>query len=167
MRIKFIFAAALFAGFLSINVQAQNEKMDLDRYLATGKAIVIAKCLSTSPVKRGGDYDAKVQILHVVKGRIKEREMTVVLKWTPIEVGATYLLRAESIDGSADVPYFYVKGRESAIRLVPYENIEELKRLPARTVVLRTMNLRKNYLDSEIRRHTFELNALQEITKGQ
>lgn len=168
MRIKFILTAALFAACLmSVNVQAQTEKMDLDRYIATGKTIVIAKIISTTPVKRGGDYDAAVKILYVVKGKEKEREITVTLKFTPVEVGENYLLRTEAAAESEEPFYFFVKGRESAIQLSPSENIEELKKLPVRIVILRTMNLRKYYLESEIRRHTGEFNALQEITRGQ
>jgi hypothetical protein len=168
MRIKFILtAAALVAGLLSADVRAQNEKMDLDRYIATGKTIVIAKILSTTPVKRGGDYQATVKILHVVKGIEKEREIEVTLKFTPVETGKIYLLRTESAAESEDRMYFYVRGRESAVQLSPFENIEELKKLPVRIVILRTMNLRKDYLENEIRRHTYEFDALQEITKGQ
>ena len=95
MKIKFVLAFALVACFMSVSVQAQNEKMDLDRYIATGKTIVIAKVLSTTPVTRGGNYDAQVQILYVVKGAEKEREITVTLKFIRLEVGKIYLLRTE------------------------------------------------------------------------
>ncbi|HEY0048899.1 MAG TPA: hypothetical protein VGB68_06425 [Pyrinomonadaceae bacterium] len=58
-------------------------------------------------------------------------------------------------------------GLGSAIPIAPFEDLEKLKTLPAGIVVLRTMNIRKDYPESRIRRQTCEPNALQEITKQQ
>jgi len=167
MKIKFVLTIALVACFLAAGVQAQNEKTALDSYLETGKTIVIARCVSRSPVNHTSEYDATVEILHVVKGAEKNREITVVLKFASIEEGKTYLLRTENEADSKYQPYFFVKGYDSAIPISSPDEVEKLKTLPLRIVVLRTMNIRKDYLDSEIRRRSYELNALEQITKGQ
>lgn len=170
MKIKIIAAAAaLFACLLSTDLQAQDDKvkMDVDTYIASGKNIIIGKILSTSPVKRGGDYGAAVEILHVVKGSLKRGEIRVVLKWTPVEDGKIYLLRTENDLVSKYESYFLVKGRDSAIELAPYTDIEEMKTLSVRIAVLRTMNLRKDHLENEIRQLTSELERLKQLTKEQ
>lgn len=170
MRIKLIVAVAalLFTCLISTDALAQNEKekVDVDDYIASGKIIVIAKILSTSPVRRGGDYGAAVEILHVVKGSIKKREIRVGFKWTPVEAGKIYLLRTENTPDS-EYNYFQVKGRDSVVEIAPYTDIEEMKTLPVRIIVLRTMNLRKYHLENEIRQLTSELEGLKRITKEQ
>lgn len=169
MKIKFVLTAALFACLLSADVSAQNgkDKMDVETYIASGKAIVIAKILSVSPITRGGEYRATVEILHVVKGSLKTREIPVVLKWMSVKVGNIYLLRTENDLVSKYESYFLVKGRHSVILLAPSTDIEELKPLSVPIVVLRIMNLRKDYLENEIRHLTSELEGLKQITKEQ
>lgn len=170
MRIKFILtAAALFACLMSTNVQAQDEKekMDVDTYIASGKNIIIAKILSTSPIKRSGDYDTTVEILHVVKGSMKSRELRVSLKWMSVEVGKIYLLRTENDLVSKYESFFQVKGLESVVEIYKYTDLEELKTLSVRNTVLRVMYLRQYNLEIVIRHLTDELARLKQITKEQ
>jgi hypothetical protein len=169
MKIKFILAAALFACLLSTDVSAQNEnqKIDIDQYLAAAETIVIAKILSTSPLTRGGDYHTTVEILHVIKGAEKRREIVVGFKWISVEAGKTYLLSTQNKSDSKYPLYFHVNGYDSAIETAPYTDIAELKKLSVRIAVLRTMNLRQNHLENEIRRLTSELQRLKELTKDQ
>jgi hypothetical protein len=47
-----------------------------------------------------------------------------------------------------------------------YENLEELKNLSPRIVVLRTMNRRIDELESVIRRSSFELEGLKAVKAG-
>jgi hypothetical protein len=170
MKIKFILtAAALFACLMSINVQAQDEKekMDVDTYIATGKNIIIAKILSIQPLTRGGDHRTSVEVLHVVKGSVKSRELRVVLKWMSVEVGKIYLLRTENDMVSKYENFFQVKGIESLVEIYKYADLEELKTQSVQFIVVRVMDMRKNNLENAIRHLTDELARLKQITKKQ
>jgi len=135
----------------------------LDRYLETGKTIVIAKCLKVGPINILMQADVEVEILLVVKGKETPRKITVNSQFG-MSVGKRYLLRTEN-EASIDKPYFQIETIESVIPLAISEEIATLKTLSPRIIVLRSMNVRVDYLDSEIRRLTYEQDALRAARK--
>ena len=60
---------------------------------------------------------------------------------------------------------FQARTRDSVIRIWRAEEVEKLKTLSPRIVVLRTMNIRVDDLESEIRGLTYELDALKAARK--
>ena len=154
---------ALFAVFLTIGVNAQTVQSPLDHYLETARTIVVVRCLSVGPVNILLKADVEVQILQVVKGKESLRKILVLSQYR-MKPGEHYLLRTEN-EAVADRPYFEVDSRDSAIRIWPGEDIEKLKTLSPRIVVLRTMNMRVDELESEIRHRTYELDALKAARK--
>lgn len=153
----------LFALLLPIGLNAQTPKTPLDRYLETGKTIIIAKCLSVGPVNILLKADVDVDILHVVKGKETLRKITVLSQYR-MEVGKTYLLRTEN-EARPDGLYFTAKSRDSVIEVSRHENIETLEKLSPRIVVLRTMNLRIDSLEHEIRILNYEMEDLKAARK--
>lgn len=164
-RKQLILAVMLFICAAGGKAQAQREPQSVDQYLEEGKTIVIAKCLRAGPVKANLEGDAKIQILRVLKGTEKEREILITSRFG-LEPGLIYLLRTEREALPVD-NYFYVTSRASAVPLRPYEDLELLKTLPLRTQVIRIFNERQEELESEIRSLSFERDALEQVLKKQ
>ena len=154
-----VFALALIAVVLPANTQSQTKHSPLDHYLETGKTIIVARCLSVGPVNILLKADVEVQILHVVKGNETLRKISVESQYAVVP-GELYLLRTENV-AQASRDYFTVATLDSVIQIWRGEDIAELKTLSPRIIVLRTMNLRVDTLESEIRRRTWELEALK------
>ncbi len=154
-----VFALALIAVVLPANTQSQTKQSPLDHYLDTGKTIVVGKCLSVGPINILLKADVEVEILHVVKGNETLRKISVESQYAMVP-GELYLLRTEK-EAHASRDYFTVTTIDSAIQIWRGEDIAELKTLSPRILVLRTMNLRVDTLESEIRRRTWELDALK------
>lgn len=146
---------SLFAATLN----AQYKLTPLDNYLETGKTIIVAKCLSVGPVNILLKANVSVQILHIVKGKETLREISIVSQYGMVP-GEFYLLRTTN-EAAADKPYFKIDTRDSVIHIPKYEDMELLKTLSPRIVVLRTMNTRVDALESEMGRITYELEALK------
>ena len=83
-----------------------------------------------------------------------------VLSQYGMKPGELYLLRTEN-EAVTGQPYFRVESIDSVIPIWQGEDIEKLKTLSPRIVVLRTMNLRVDELESDIRRLTYESEALK------
>ncbi len=149
-------------SFASV-IPAQDKPSPLDRYLETGKTIVIAKCLKVGAVNILLRADVEIEILLVVKGNETLRKITVNSQFGMKE-GERYLLRTEN-EASADKPYFRIATIDSVVPLIYSEEIATLKTLSPRIVVLRTMNVRIDHLESEIRRLTYEADALNAARK--
>lgn len=163
MKLLIYLVAAMSAISLTSSTRAQDKSSPLDRYLETGKTILIAKCLRVGPVNILLRADVEVEILLVVKGKETLGKITINSQFG-MEEGERYLLRTEN-EASVDKPYFRIESIESVIPLVSSEDIETLKTLSPRIVVLRTMNIRVDRLDSDIRRLTYELDALKAAQK--
>jgi len=146
----FLFAAA---------VSSQTSASSLQNYLETGKTIVVARCLSVGPVDILLRSRVQIEILQVVKGKEKPRKITILTQYG-MSVGELYLLRTEN-DPRTDSDYFEVTTIDSVVPIWQGEDLALLKTLPPRIVVLRTMNLRVDTLESQVRRLTFELTALK------
>lgn len=148
---------ALFV--LAAAVNSQTSASSLQKYLDTGKTIVIAKCLAVGPVDILLRSKAEIEILQVVKGNEKPRKITILTQFG-MSAGEIYLLRTEN-DAKTDSNYFEVTTMDSVVPVWEGEDLALLKTLSPRIVVLRTMNLRVDTLESQIRRLTFELEALK------
>ena len=61
---------------------------------------------------------------------------------------------------------FQTDNRDSVIPVASADEAEKLKTLPQRIAVLRTMNIRIDELESEVRRLQFELEALRKIKEN-
>jgi len=158
------FIAILAAAFMcAAAIRAQTKISPLDHYLETGKTIVVAKCLDVGAVNILLKANVRIQILHVVKGMETLREMTIVSQYG-MEKGEMYLLRTKN-EASSNDNYFTVDERDSVVHIPRYEDIELIKTLSPKIVVLRTMNLRVENLESEIRRITYELDSLKAARK--
>jgi hypothetical protein len=164
-RKQLILAFVLFICATCVSVQAQSEPQSVDRYLEQGKTIVIAKCLWVGPLKANLESDAKIQILNVLKGAEKNREIEITSRFG-LEAGGTYLLSTEG-EVRPDGRYFHIASRASAVRLWPFEDLELLKTLPVRTQIIRIFNERRAELDSEIRSLNSEREALEKVLKNQ
>ena len=154
-----IIVLAFLAALFTANIHAQTTRSPLARYLETGKTIVVAKCLSVGPVNILLQADVEVQILHVVKGKETLRKILVLSQYG-MKPGELYLLRTEN-EAVTDQPYFRVESIDSVIPIWRGEDIERLKTFSPRIVVLRAMNLRVDELESDIRRLTYESEALK------
>ena len=160
-----ILAAVLFLCVTSMNAQDRREPQSVDQYLDEGRTIVIARCVSMGAVKANLVADAQVQILQVLKGAEKSREITITSRFG-LEPGGVYLLRTEN-EARPDERYFYTASRADAVQLSPYEDLERLKTLPLRIQVIRIFNGRTDDLESEIRRLTYERDALAQVLRKQ
>lgn len=157
--IRFFLFAALSSFYLVSSIRGQTNQSPIDRYIETGKTIVIAKCLSVGPVNILLRADVEVQILLVVKGDETVRKISVNSQYGMVP-GEIYLLRTEN-SALKDKRYFRVDSIDSAVPVWSREDIALLKTLSPRIIVLRTMNLRVDTLESEIRRRSYELEELK------
>lgn len=155
----FVYAAVLLVGSLSVVSCAQTPGSSLDQYLKTGKTIIVAKCIEVGPPNILLKARVEVQILHVVKGKETLRTISVLSQYG-MKPGELYLLRTEN-EAAPDAQYFETNTRDSVVPIWSGENIEELKKLSPTIIVLRTMNMRVDDLEAEIRRLTYELDALK------
>lgn len=156
-------AAVIFLSLLSANLFAQQNSTPLDNYINNAETIVVAKCTHVGPVNILLRAKVRLETLHLVKGKPDVKELMVDSQYG-LTVGQRYLVRIAKMlpDGTGG----RVDERNSIIPLSASENIDELKALSPRIVVLRTMNLRIYRLESDIRVKTHELEALRSIQKG-
>ncbi len=156
--------AAIFSLFpLAANLPAQEMATSLDNYINSSELIVVAKCTHVGPVNILLRAKVRLDVLHVVKGKLDVKELTVDSHYG-MAVGQRYLVRiAKILPGGMGGR---VGERDSVVPLSASESIDELKSLSPRIVVLRTMNLRIYQLESEISVKTHELEALKAVKKG-
>lgn len=157
----FLISMTMFGPLM---VRGQTAKSALDRYIDSAQTILVVKCLAVGPVNILLRANVQVRILQVVKGKETLREISVDSQYgmTP---GKMYLIRTES-EAMANGDYFRVDTIDSAIPIWDGEDLNILKTLSPRIVVLRTMNLRVDTLEVEIRRRTYELEALKKARSG-
>jgi hypothetical protein len=145
-------------------VTAQVAKSPLDNYLETGKTIVIGRCLAIGPIDILMRARAEIEILQVVKGKETLRKVSVLSQYG-MSVGETYLLRTEN-EATEDGRYFEITNRDSVVEIGRGEDMALLKTLSPQIIVLRIMNMRMYRLESDLRRLTYENDALKAVTKG-
>ena len=161
--INFLLLLATCVSLASITA-GQEPRTPLDEYLDTAKAIVIARCISVGPVDILLTANVEVEILYVVKGKESLRTISVLSQYG-MSPGKRYLLRTKN-EVTEDGRYFQVDTRDSVIEIPPYEDLEIVKKLPARIIVLRTMNLRIEALEYDIRSLAYEADELKKVRFG-
>ena len=152
------------AVVLTASLVSSAQETALDKYLAEAGTIVIAKCLSIGPVNILMRADTRVQVLYVVKGKETLRELVVNSQYA-MSRGETYLLKTKGTPTDGD-RYFATDSRDSVIPFYEENRLDELKSLSPRIMVLRTMNIRADRLDSHIRSLQYELDAINAARKG-
>ena len=152
------------AVVMTVAVTSNGQENALDKYLAGAGTIVIAKCVSVGPVNILMRADTRVQVLHVVKGKETLREL-VVNSHYPMSAGQSYLLKTKGVPSEGE-KYFTTDTRDSVIPFYEEDRLGELKSLSPRIMVLRTMNIEADRLDSRIRSMQYELDALNAVRKG-
>src|SRR4030095_17011131 len=120
--------------------------------------IVIAKCLAIGPVNILMRADTRVQVLYVVKGKETLRELIVTSQYA-MSRSETYLLKTKGVLSEGD-KYFTADTRDAVIPFYEADRLGELKKSSPRIMVLRTMNIRADRLESHIRSLQYELDAL-------
>jgi len=149
--------------FLTIDLSAQTPTTPLDEYLDQHETIVVAKCTKAGPINILLRSLVELDVIHIVKGDPKLTTLSLQTGYG-MEPGQTFLVRVPK-------PAFMEKNNfgYSGADVVPVSKNEDLallKTLSTRIVVLRTMNLRIDHLDSIIRRSTSEMEALKAVKKG-
>jgi len=167
---RFILAGLLSICLIPLSSEAQSNAQDsepqsIDGYLAQASAIVIVSCLEVGPVKANLEADMTVQILQVLKGAERPREIVVVSRFE-MQQGNRYLLRLEGGPSTAGDLY-RIGSFISVVPLSPAEDLERLKTLPLRIQVLRIFNGRKDEVESEIHRLRYEQEQLERVLKNQ
>jgi hypothetical protein len=159
---KMIYAlSGLLILFSPSLLMAQTETSPLDRYLEKSKTILVVKCLSVGPVNILMRSNIRLQVLHVVKGKETLREITANSQFS-MRVGDLYLISSKD-EAGPEGNYIAIDSRDSVIPVSGIDEANKLKTLSPRIVVLRTMNVRIDALESEIRTRTYELEALKAV----
>ena len=164
MKILLPVLVASCLAILANVADGQSKPTPLDEYIDSAKNIVIARCLTTGPVNILLRSRSECDVLLVIKGNETLRKL-IVDSAVGIIPGERYLLRTVN-EKDAEKLYFRIDSPDSAIQMVQSEEIDELKNLSPRIVVLRTLNLRIATLESEIKHRQNEFDVLAGIKKG-
>ena len=147
---------------LSANLFAQR-KDPLDEYIDQAKSILVVRCLSVGAVNILLRAKVDVQVIHVIKGP-KMKEEIIVDSQYGMKIGEFYLLRIADEPESSGL--IRADRRDSVIPLESEQEAEGLKAFLPRIAVLRSLNLRIDRLESEIRIRNYELEELKRVRKG-
>lgn len=152
------------AGYLTATISAQSPRTPFDDFLENSETIVVARCTRSGPVDILGRSRVELAVLHVVTGDPKLSSLSLNLRFR-MKPGSRYLIRVAKSDHGQSKPSA-TEDRETAIPIWDGEKLDELRSLPPRIVVLRTINLRIDDLESIIRRANHELEPLKALKKG-
>lgn len=147
---------------VTASTNSQDTVTPLDEYIDNAETIVIGKCTRVGPVNILLRANVHLEVLLVVTGEPTLKEIEIEAQYE-MKVGERYLVRLPKVKGGKSSR---ADTRESIIRVSRYEKIEELRTLSSRIIVLRTMNLRIDELESSIRRSQYEADALKSVKKG-
>lgn len=143
---------------------AQSQRIPLDEYLDDAKAIFIGKCVSTGSPNILLISHNELEIVQMIKGDEKITKISVDVRYC-MRVGKYYLVRIPKPEFAR--PHKTMSdGPGRVIPIYDQEDFALLKTLEPRIVVIRTMNRRIDDLESNIRRSTWELEALKSVKKG-
>jgi hypothetical protein len=162
-KLRTLVAASLFLFSLAGIAQPQDNRTALDDYLDGARTIVVARCTGVGAMNILMRADVELEVLHVVKGGRVPKTITVDSPYG-MQVAHTYLVRIAK--ESADKSTARVDTRDSVIPVSDHEDMNVLRSLSPRIVVLRTINLRVDRLESQIRTMNYELEALKAVRKG-
>jgi hypothetical protein len=163
MKIFAIFSVISCLIFLAGSVAAQ-DKTPLDDYFEKAQTILIGRCVSVGALNILLQAKVEVEALHVLKGNAEISRLSLTSR-IGMKPGEMYLIRIPDIryakNRSVDLASF-----DSVIPLGRYADLEVLKALPPRIVVLRTINQRIDELESLLRNAGAELEEIRAVKKG-
>jgi hypothetical protein len=149
---------------LAMTVVAQTPPTPLDDFIDNSETIVVASCVRAAAVDILGRSTVDLAVLYVVKGDPKLTTLSLKLRYR-MDPGRQYLVRIATLNsGKRALPP--TEERETVIPIWEGEKLDELRSLPTRIVVLRTINLRIDDLESVIRQSNFELEPLKSLKRG-
>lgn len=149
---------------LAAAVSAQAPRTPLDDFIDNSETIVVAKCMRADAVDILGRSTVDLAVLYVVKGDPKLTTLSLKLRYR-MEPDRRYLVRLAKLNSGK--PALPPTGeRETVIPIWEGEKLDELRSLQPRIVVLRTINLRIDDLESIIRQANYELEPLKALKKG-
>lgn len=160
MRFSQLFAIA-FVSMIVPGAFAQSSDDPLDQYIADAEMIAVVRCISSGPVNKIARALVTVEILHLAKGTTNEDHISTEIVGG-LKPGDLYLLRIKK-PGVASESGSLAADRNDVIPIPYFTEIEKLRTLPLRIVVLRTINIRMETLENQIRAATFEKTALASI----
>ncbi|MBL8182210.1 MAG: hypothetical protein JNL64_11450 [Blastocatellia bacterium] len=145
---------ALIATFPLI-VVGQTKLDSVEQFIEDSESIFIAKAVEVGPVNIIAQSRVKLDILHVVKGDAEPNEAILTVRHR-MRVGGYYLIGVSKTSNGRD-------GRETVIEFYEPDNLELVKTLSPRIVVLRTINIELGRLGSTLRSTQFEIERLSKI----
>ncbi|MFT3744579.1 MAG: hypothetical protein QM785_09795 [Pyrinomonadaceae bacterium] len=161
MKITFLVAFALVSTTFVSTLNAQEKPSALDQFIDGSAVIIVGKCLRVGPVNILLRANVEIEVIYAVKGGEMPKTVTVDSQYG-MQVGKYYML-ASKFAPTEKLPVIRTDSRDSVIPVASADEAEKLKTLPQRIAVLRTLNIRIDELESEIRRHQFELEALRKV----
>lgn len=150
--------------FFSTVTIAQSKRTPLDDYLDNAKTIVVARCTVSGPVNKIAQAMVELEVLHIVKGDAELKTLSISVAGG-LKSGEMYLIRIPDHERSTEKPGFGSNGF-NVIPIASYVDVERLKSLPPRIVVLRLTNTRLDELETTIRRAESERENLKVLSSG-
>jgi hypothetical protein len=159
-----VITVLLLAAFCAPFTIAQRTSTPLDRYLDEATNILVVRCIKVGPVNILLRARVDVEVLQVVKGDETLKQLSVISQ-VAMQPEKLYLIRTT---GKTDPlrGHLSIDSYDSAIPISDGEDLEILKTLSPRIVVLRTMNLRADRLRSKISLAEHELKMIDDIRAG-
>ncbi len=154
----------LFVMFLTVDLSAQADRTTLDDFFDSAESIVIAKCLKTGPVDILLRSRVELDVLQIVKGDPKMTMLSLKISFG-MQPGRNYLVRIPKATDNKSQKSLS-EDRYTVVPVSDHENLDLLKTLPPHIIVLRTLNMRIDELEYNIRSNTYELDGLKAIKKG-
>lgn len=161
---KYILLSSLLLLFFSTVTVAQSKRTPLDDYLDNAKTIVVARCTARGPVNKIAQARVELEILYLVKGDPELKVLSTTVSGG-LKSGETYLIRIPDHERSTEKPKFGSNGF-NVIPIAGYLDVERLKSLSPRIVVLRLTNTRLDELETTIRRAESERENLKVLSSG-
>lgn len=140
---------------IPLAVFGQDKLDSVERFIEDSETIVIAKPTFVGAVNIIAQSGVELDVLHIIKGDAKAKQLSLSIRGR-MSVGKSYLVRLAKV-GPDRVD------RDVVIEIHEPENIELLKSLSPRIVVLRTINIQLGRLDSIMQSAQYEIDELKKI----
>lgn len=161
---RYVFFISFFLILLGMAARSQTASTPIDDYLEYAETIVVARCVESGPVNKIAQASVELEVLHILKG---EPGLTTISTsfaggLTP---GSIYLIRIPDRKQATETEKFGSDGY-NVIKIESYLDIEFLKSLPPRIIVLRIVNSRLEQLETTIRNAEYELGEIIKLKVG-
>lgn len=140
---------------IPLAVFGQDKLDSVERFIEDSDTIVIAKPTFVGPVNIIAQSRVELDVLHVIKGEANTKELSLSIRGR-MSIGKSYLVRLAKV-GPDRID------RDVVIEVHEPENIDLLKTLSPRIVVLRTINIQLGRLESVVQSAQFEIDELKKI----